>query len=344
MEIEAPQKDLIPNTKPNRRDKVFCSFSKMVPISEIKEHPKNANQHGREQIEILANAIKSTGWRTPIGVSSRSGYIIRGHGRFAAAKALGLTEVPVDFQEYESEAQELADLLADNKIADLSEIDYEGVSGILKALPEDQLCFTGFRDFEITPLMAAQWLPPAICEVPEFVAGFKFACSEEENQDIRKAIKLVQSKETVDLTDGQCLQKIAVWYLAGVIAQESRLSQDVGPAAKPAKASKASVTIVNPVPAISATANTVIGESKTIVFKVKYVADCVLNENDVTVIRSEDDEKLRLYTIDPSIVATARSSILAQPPYRVQALVDATGQNLWVKSLVKFEDTANATA
>ena len=36
-------------------------------------------------------------------------------------------QVPVDFQDYESEASEYADLMADNKIQEFSELDMENV-------------------------------------------------------------------------------------------------------------------------------------------------------------------------------------------------------------------------
>ena len=40
-----------------------------------------------------------------------------------AAKELGVSQVPVDYQDYESEASEYADLMADNKIQEFSELD-----------------------------------------------------------------------------------------------------------------------------------------------------------------------------------------------------------------------------
>jgi hypothetical protein len=40
--------------------------------------------------------------------------------------------VPVDFQDYESEAAEWADMLADNRIAELAETDDEELKAILK--------------------------------------------------------------------------------------------------------------------------------------------------------------------------------------------------------------------
>jgi ParB-like chromosome segregation protein Spo0J len=49
--------------------------------------------------------------------------VVKGHGRLMAAELLGCKTVPVDFQDYENESLELADLMADNRIAELSQID-----------------------------------------------------------------------------------------------------------------------------------------------------------------------------------------------------------------------------
>lgn len=102
---------------------VRCAHRKMVPIELLKPHPKNPNVHPERQILLLAGLIKYHGWRAPITVSNQSGYILRGHARYVAAKALGLAEVPVDYQDYVSDVDELADLYADNKIAELSSLD-----------------------------------------------------------------------------------------------------------------------------------------------------------------------------------------------------------------------------
>ena len=103
--------------------KVFCCYDKMVDITELVENPRNPNKHPEEQLKILAKVIKQNGWRAPITVSKLSGFIVKGHGRLQAAKLLGCEKVPVDYQEYENESLEYADLMADNRIAELSEID-----------------------------------------------------------------------------------------------------------------------------------------------------------------------------------------------------------------------------
>ncbi len=102
---------------------IHCAYTRLVPVSELRPHPMNANTHPPEQVRILAKIIDRTGWRAPITVSNRSGFIVAGHGRLQAALALGLSEVPADFQDFASEADELAHLLADNAIADMAELD-----------------------------------------------------------------------------------------------------------------------------------------------------------------------------------------------------------------------------
>ena len=103
--------------------KVFCAFDSLMATDDLKPNPNNPNKHPKEQIKQLAKIIKFNGWRAPITVSKRSGFIVRGHGRLAAAKELGTTSVPVDFQEYDDDASEYADLIADNQIAELSAMD-----------------------------------------------------------------------------------------------------------------------------------------------------------------------------------------------------------------------------
>ena len=99
---------------------VFCAYDEIIPTAKALPNPQNPNQHPDKQINLLAEIIKQQGWRAPITISTRSGYIVRGHGRLMAARLLGAESVPVDFQNYESEAAEKADMIADNRIADSS--------------------------------------------------------------------------------------------------------------------------------------------------------------------------------------------------------------------------------
>lgn len=314
--------EAVKSSPENRRDKVFCSFTKMVAISEIKEHPRNPNHHDREQIEILANTIKATGWRAPIGVSSRSGFIIRGHGRFAAAKALGLTEVPVDYQAYDSESQELADLLADNKIADLGQIDYQGISSVLKDIPPDQQLFSGFRDFEIAPLIAAEWIKPALADMPESIFSYKFSVNEIQNEALRTAIKIIQSKTAKTLTDGECLLILANHYLGKTIVEEAKaevvnkISEDV-----PKKTVKE-----NFIPTRAKLVDTV-GAPK--IFLIDRVTSCLWGDIDAHVVVSVYG--FRGYTDDQAIIDSARSACEKKQWVRVR--IEEREKSFWIANL-----------
>lgn len=121
-----------------------------VDINKLKPHPKNTNHHPKEQIERLAKIINYQGFRSPIVVSNLSGFIVAGHGRLEAAKKLGLTKVPVSYQDFEDAKMELAHLNADNAIALWAEIDMKAMTESLKEVNFDlDLDFLGFKDFKL---------------------------------------------------------------------------------------------------------------------------------------------------------------------------------------------------
>lgn len=132
---------------------IRCTYDKLVRVGELKAHPKNRNKHPAEQIERLAKILEFQGWRYPIKVSNRSGCITSGHGRLEAARHLGWTEVPVNFQDYDSDEQEYADVQSDNAIASWAELDLSGVNSDLADLgPDFDLDLLGIKDFVLEPV------------------------------------------------------------------------------------------------------------------------------------------------------------------------------------------------
>ena len=89
-------------------------------------------------------------------MSKRSGLIVRGHGRLEAALLMGAEKVPVDFQDYGSEAEELADLLADNRLSELAELDEDDLKRVIESIrasdPSFDVELTGFMEDEIARL------------------------------------------------------------------------------------------------------------------------------------------------------------------------------------------------
>ena len=128
---------------------VYCAFDEIIKISELKENPKNPNTHSKEQIELLAKVIQKTGWRASITVSNLSGLIVKGHGRLQAAKAAGFKEVPVEYQNFKDEEEEMSALLADNKIAELAEIDNEKLKEIFSDYDFGDLLLTGYSQDDL---------------------------------------------------------------------------------------------------------------------------------------------------------------------------------------------------
>ncbi|MGE0528728.1 MAG: ParB N-terminal domain-containing protein, partial [Bdellovibrionales bacterium] len=134
---------------------IHCAFDKLIPVDQLKPHPRNPNKHPKEQIKLLAHIMKAQGIRRPIVVSNRSGLITIGHGRLEAARLNGWKAYPVDFQEYESEAMEYADMVADNKIAELSEVDMAMVNAdFVQFGPDFDVDLLGIPGFEIEPFDA----------------------------------------------------------------------------------------------------------------------------------------------------------------------------------------------
>jgi len=134
---------------------IRCAHNKVVPTEDLVPHPRNPNTHPLKQIKLLAKIIKTQGWRAPITVSTLSGFIVRGHARLEAAKLIGCSHCPVDFQDYDNNAQELADLVADNKIAELAELNIPKVHDLLSELDIGgfDLELAGFGDEEMSELL-----------------------------------------------------------------------------------------------------------------------------------------------------------------------------------------------
>jgi DNA modification methylase len=136
-----------PDTKPRAYADgipVYCAYDEIVPLGRLRANPKNPNKHPQDQIEKLGKIIRGNGWRNPITVSTRSGLIVKGHGRLLTALLEEFKEVPVEYQNYESEEAELADLTADNRIAELAEMDRQMLADIFADID------TGAIDFELS--------------------------------------------------------------------------------------------------------------------------------------------------------------------------------------------------
>ena len=121
----------------------------MTRVGDLTPYARNARTHSDEQVAQIAASIKEFGWTNPILVDGEKG-LIAGHGRLAAARKLGMEEVPVIELTHLSETQKKALILADNKLAlnagwdsellnlELEELELEGVDLNLIGFGEEE--------------------------------------------------------------------------------------------------------------------------------------------------------------------------------------------------------------
>ena len=135
---------------------VWCRFDEGVTLEKLVPHPRNYNKHPDSQIALLAKIIKAQGWRNPVVVSKRSGFVVKGHGRIEAARLMQVDAVPVEYQDYETEAAEYADMIADNRIAELAEPDNAMLKSMLAEIDESgiDMDLTGFDAGELLQMMS----------------------------------------------------------------------------------------------------------------------------------------------------------------------------------------------
>lgn len=136
---------------------VYCAYDEIVDVATLIPNPKNPNTHPDEQLQLLGRIIRQTGWRQPITVSKLSGFMVKGHGRLGSALLEGLKEAPVEYQNYTSEAEEYADLVADNRIAELAELNNQMLADIFAEIDPSEIPMelTGYTEDEAEALKAA---------------------------------------------------------------------------------------------------------------------------------------------------------------------------------------------
>jgi hypothetical protein len=128
-------------------------------ISELIPSPQNARTHPKRQIEQIKASIVEFGFTNPI-LADPDGHVIAGHGRLLAARAMGMTSVPVIDLVGLSDAQIRALRLADNKIALNAGWDVEILQSELVELTSIDIgidpVLTGFTTGEIDVILKGQ--------------------------------------------------------------------------------------------------------------------------------------------------------------------------------------------
>lgn len=135
---------------------------KMMKLSDIKPYEKNPRKND-EAVKYVAESIKQFGFKQPI-VIDKDNIIVAGHTRYKASKNLNLKEVPCIVADDLTDEQIKAYRLADNKVAEKAEWDFELLGEELEDLFDFDMAALGFEevveeepaeveedDFDVTP-------------------------------------------------------------------------------------------------------------------------------------------------------------------------------------------------
>ena len=164
-------------------------------ITDVKPYEKNPRRND-DAVQYVAESLKQFGWKQPI-VIDRNNIVVAGHTRLKAAKKLGYKEVPCIVADDLTDDQVKAYRLADNKVSEAAEWDWE--------LLDEEL--DGLFDFDMT------------------VFGFEFEEAEEEydepsgNEAERTAEAYNLDKYDQDATEG--------FYQMPVIEPEDHVPEDL---------------------------------------------------------------------------------------------------------------------
>lgn len=145
---------------------------KLARIESLHAAPRNARTHSKKQLRQIAESISAFGFTNPVLIDAK-GEVIAGHGRLAAARILGLMEVPTLCIDWLSEDQKRAYVIADNRLAEKAGWDRTLLAielGELMELDVD-VTLTGFDMREVELILDAGSEARDEHEVPEPAFG-----------------------------------------------------------------------------------------------------------------------------------------------------------------------------
>ena len=116
------------------------------PIADLIPYSRNPRRND-EAVPMVMNSIKEFGFKVPI-VIDKNNIIVCGHTRFKAALKLGLETVPCIVADDLSDEQIKAFRLADNKVSEKAEWDFEILSGELDDIISIDMDSFGFESIE----------------------------------------------------------------------------------------------------------------------------------------------------------------------------------------------------
>lgn len=117
-----------------------------IKIKNLKPYDKNP-RHNDQAVDYVAESIQQFGFKVPI-VVDKENVIVAGHTRYKAAKKLGINVVPCIVADDLTDEQIKAFRLADNKVSEFAEWDFDLLDEELKDIFDIDMSDFGFSDLE----------------------------------------------------------------------------------------------------------------------------------------------------------------------------------------------------
>lgn len=115
-------------------------------LADLRPYTRNPRKND-QAVDAVANSIREFGFKVPI-VIDKNGEIIAGHTRYKAAKKMKLEEIPCIIADDLTEEQIKAFRLADNKVGELAEWDFDLLSDELDGIFDIDMKQFGFLEQE----------------------------------------------------------------------------------------------------------------------------------------------------------------------------------------------------
>lgn len=133
--------------------KSICLEIENIKIDLIIENKNNSKLHPKQQIEKIKNSIIAFGFNDPIAIDEEF-MIIEGHGRFKAAKEIGLETIPIIQLSHLNELEKKQYIIAHNKLTLETGFDEDLLRSELERISElgGDLDLTGFEAIELEEL------------------------------------------------------------------------------------------------------------------------------------------------------------------------------------------------
>ena len=158
-------------------------------------------------VDPVALSIERFGFGAPIVAwKPETPMVIAGHTRLKAATKLGLAEVPVRWMSHLTEAEAKALALADNRLGELADWNFEGLQGEIQALAEQDVDLSGLgwagNELEVLKGNLEQFLPKQKPKPPKSLESehyIEIRCTNERLNEIQDQLLAWDGEEDIEV-------------------------------------------------------------------------------------------------------------------------------------------------